>query len=399
MAFGFLKKAARSAGRGLKKAGKGIGKVAKGAVKEAGKGIKTVGKAGRTVGRGLGKVPVVGGGLKGVFDLTVNRPFQIADKVARGQRLDKVALNTLKEQVQAARAVAPYAQTVISLVPAVGPGVSAGLGAGLALASGKPISAALIEGAKTALPGGALAKSAFDVGKAVAEGKRVDKAVLAGLPIDANAKRALEMGLDVTARVVRGENVGDALIKQADTALKIVPASALNGLNVGIALGEAKRLQSIAINTVRPEALNSLKRGGTNIIKQSPVLASASKVLTSQASRAGYSVGVAVMQHTKPQPFHIAAIRARMNPQQKTGFDMALAARIGMAKKPAPRGLTPAQQLGYYTTRGVIGSSKAPAIIKAVESNPEVKSGLKVAVIEKPGLWGRIKKWVSDITK
>lgn len=386
MAFGWLKKAVRTAGKPFKKP-----------IKFVGRRIKDVAKAGRTVGRTIGKVPVVGGGLKGVFDLTLNAPFQVAGKIANGDRIDQVALATLKSHVQSVKAVAPYAQTVISFVPVVGPGVSAGLGAGLALASGQPITAALAEGVKGALPGGALAKGIFDASAAVVQGKPIDQIVLSTLPLDANSKKGLAMALDVTKRLSKGERVDKALIAQADNAIKLLPIDAQKSFKIGTALAEAQKLQKIAATHVDTRALGKLAQGGANIIKTSPVLASASTVLKSTDAKKGYSVAMGVLQHANPQPFHVAAIRNRLNPTQRQGFDMAVSVRSGMAatRLDAAKTAPPAQQLGYYATRGIVLTSNTPAIIKAVRTNPQTQKGAAVAIKRiqdtKPGLWVRLK--------
>lgn len=411
----WVKKAVRSAGKGIggavKGVGKGIGgaakgtfKVAKGAVKITRKGvggaIKGVAKAGRTVGRGLGKVPLVGGGLKGVFDLTVNAPFQVADKVAKGQRLDRVALNTLKSQVQAAKDVAPYAKAVITFVPVVGPGISAGLGAGLALASGQPLSEALMEGVKGLIPGGALAKSAFNVGKAAVEGKGIDRLALAALPLGNAEKKALESGLNVAARIAKGERLDSALLAQADKAVGLLPKEVRGSLQLGVAMAQGKNLQKIAVQNLAPNALKNLKTGGINLIKSSPVLHSAGHILQDKAERDGFAVGVGLMQHARPQPFHTMAIRGALSPAEKKGFDTAIAARHGMVKtrfKP-PVKMNPEQQLGYFTMQGLSATKTAPAITKAITRVPTVRAGAAVAVKQiehaKPNWYKRLKAWL-----
>lgn len=413
MAFGFLKKAVRTAGRGLKKVGKGVGKVGKGVgkgigkgvkvvgkvpgIKEVGKGVKLVGKAGRSVGKVIGKVPVVGGGLKGVYNLTINKPFQIASDVASGKRIDQVAVRAIKREVQSVRDVAPYAQTVISIVPGVGTGLSAGLSAGLALASGQPISSAIAAAVKGAIPGGALAKSAFDVGQAAIQGKPISSVALAALPLNAQEKKALAMGLDAAGRIAKGQRVDKALIAQADKAISLLPKDAAKALNLGIAVQEAKNLQNIAIKAVKPQALDSLKAGGTKLIGTSPILSAAGKVITNQAERAGFSVGIGMMAHTI-RPIDAVAIRSRLNAQQKKGFDMAVAARAGMidSKLRRPKTVsTPAEAFGYYTTRGLTGTQNTGAIIRAV-ANPKAPTGkgatvaLKKIEVENKSWWHRL---------
>lgn len=393
MAFGWLKKAVKSAGKGL-------GKVAKTTVKVAVAPVKLAAKSGRTVSKALGKVPVVGGGLKGVFDLTVNAPFQVAGQVASGERVDKVALNALKAHVRSVKATAPYAQTVISVVPAVGPGVNAAIGAGLALASGQPISAALAEGVKSALPGGPLARSVFSATQSVIQGKSVITSALNALPIDTQAKRGLGMAIDVTTRLAKGQRVDKALIAQADKALSMLPKDVTKAFQVSAAVTEAQRLQQIASKAVSGTALSKLQAGGNQIIRSSPVLSSASSILRSRASQAGFGVGTAVMATKSPQPFHVAAIRGTLQGQQRAGFDVAVAAHAGMAKTHAktPPNLPPSQRLGFYVTQGISNTATAPAIVKVVATNPATKAGADKALVqlsEKPeGIWKKIKVWL-----
>lgn len=401
MAFGFLKKAVRTAGRGLKKGVKGIGKGVKGGVKGIGKGVKAVGKAGRSVGKVIGKVPVVGGGLKGVYNLTINKPFQIASDIASGKRIDQVAVRAIKRDVQSVRDVAPYAQTIISVVPGVGTGISAGLSAGLALASGQPLSSAITEAIKGAVPGGALAKSAFDVGSAAIQGKPISAVALAALPIGAQEKKALAMGLDAAGRIAKGQRVDQALIAQADKAISLLPKDVAKGLNLGIATQEAKNLQNIAIKAVKPAALNGLASGGLKLIKSSPIMSSAGKVITSAGEKTGFQVGIGMMAHTI-RPIDAVAIRSRLNADQKKGFDMAVAARAGMidSKLRRPASVkTPAQAFGYYTTRGLTGTQNTGAIIRAV-AHPKAPTSqgasvaLKKIEIENKSWWHRLVSYI-----
>jgi len=407
MAFGFLKKAVRTAGKGLKSVGKATGKVAGGAlkitgkvvsapvkvarkipvvkevVKGAGAVVKTVGKASSAVGKTLGKVPIAGPALKGVYNLTANAPFQAATDIARGKNLNTVALNAVKRNVSAVRDVAPYAQTVIAIVPGVGTSISAGLGAGLALASGQPITEAIAAGVRGAIPGGALAKAAFDVGKAAIEGKSLTGVALAALPINTQQKNVLAIGLNAAGRMARGERVDKALIAQADGVIRMLPKDVGRALDIGIAVAEGKNLQTIAKKHVAPAVLSSLKTGGANLINTSPTLAAAGKVIQSPALKTGYSIGVGMMAHTL-QPFQVVAIRSALKPEERQGFDMAVAARSGMVdthgKKPAAIN-TPEKAFGYVVTAGLKGTTNAAPIAKAV-ANPKLPTaaGAKVAL-------------------
>ncbi len=367
MAFGFLKKAVRAAGRGVKGAAKGVGSV----VKTAGRGVGGISKL-------AGKVPIVGKGLKGVFDITTNGPFQVAANLARGQRIDKVALGALKANVAAVKDVAPYAQMVISQVPGVGQGVSGAISAGLALAEGQPVTAALAAGVKGALPGGPLAASLFSVGQAAVEGKPLDRAVIAALPIPNAQKTALVQGLGAVKSIASGKNVGSVVL---DGAMNGLSKELKTALGTGIAIGEAQGLQKITPSLIKPDTMKRLAAGGSNLIRSSPMLASAGHVLDSHA-REGFAVGTGLLAQPL-KPIQLAAVRARLSPPQRRGFDTALAVRVGMSTKPAPKAMAPAQQLGFYTAQGIkgAGTKNKVAILKTVAKSPVVRSGAEAAVI------------------
>lgn len=356
MAFGFLKKAIKVAGKGIK----GTAKLASGA------------------GKLVGRVPVVGGGLKGVFTLTVSGPFLVAGDVASGKRIDKVALNHLKRQVGAVKDVAPYAQTVVSLVPGVGQGISAGIGAGLALAEGQPISAAIIAGVKGALPGGALAQSAFDVSCAVVQGKPVDKIIVAGLPLSAQQKHALQTVVTTAKAIAQGQRVDVAI---ADNALKALPPDVQKAVNIGIAVAEGQRLQNVAVRHVAPAALGKLAKEGVAIAKSNPIVAAGARVIKDVREKQGFAVGAGVMNH-KISPVQLVAIRTKLVGTQRKGFDLAVATHIGVATKKMPVNMTPEQKFGYAATQGLAGASPQMkgALLATVAKNPAAKTGATIAI-------------------
>lgn len=111
--------------------------------------------------------------------------------------------------------IAQAISTVVSFIPGVGTAISGVIQAGIALANGEDFGTALISGMKGALPGGPVAKAAFDVGQAVLEGKRVDEVLLAALPIPPQAKELLGRGLVMVQTIAEGKPITDALIQQA----------------------------------------------------------------------------------------------------------------------------------------------------------------------------------------
>lgn len=206
--------------------------------KEVGHVVKSIQNAIGDVSKEVGKIPVVGGLLQGVFDLTYHAimwPAELAIAIViDGKRIDQAVLDDIKKQVQSVKEVAPYAQMVISVVPGIGPGVSAALSAGLALAEGQPIEEVLKAGLIGAIPGGPLVKAAVTMGvetiQHVAKGEKVDFDTLAqtaggiassalGLPIV--AKNALMAGIATMGGLVKGQPLDKAVTDGAISALPV----------------------------------------------------------------------------------------------------------------------------------------------------------------------------------
>jgi hypothetical protein len=129
---------------------------------------------------------------------------------------------------------------VLSGVPGVGQGISAGIGGALALASGQPINEALMAAVRSAVPGGPMAQSAFSVAADVVQGKPVDVVALNALPIGPTEKAALLRGLSAAKQLAAGQRVDQVLI---DQAMRSLPPAAQKAVQVGVALAHAKTLQ------------------------------------------------------------------------------------------------------------------------------------------------------------
>ena len=84
--------------------------------------------------------------------------WDAADSVVSGERIDRALLGAARNQIAMYKAFAPIAQLGLSFIPGVGQGVSAAIGAGLALADGRPITDAMLEAVKSAMPGGPLVR-------------------------------------------------------------------------------------------------------------------------------------------------------------------------------------------------------------------------------------------------
>lgn len=203
--------------------------------------------------KAISVVPVLGPLANSVTSL-MTAPLAAVDALAQGGRIDKVALNSLKSALKDVKAVAPYAQLVLSAVPGVGTGLSGAIGAGLALASGQNISDALIAGVRGALPGGPLAAAAFDVAHAAMQGKPITQIALNAIPISPAQKSALVQGLALAQGLASGKKVSQVLIDQATSAL---PPDVLKAIQVGGALAHAKSLQSAVGTLTHAASLSS----------------------------------------------------------------------------------------------------------------------------------------------
>jgi hypothetical protein len=140
--------------------------------------------------------------------------WDTAQGIAHGERIDRVLLDAAKKQVGMYRAALPLAQLGVGFVPGLGHGVNAAIGAGLALADGKPITEAMIEAVKSAIPGGPLVKAALDVGMRgavdLAQGKRLDTIALDAVRNHLPGGEAAKIAFDTGLALAQGKKIQDA---------------------------------------------------------------------------------------------------------------------------------------------------------------------------------------------
>jgi len=234
--FDFVKKAVSSITKPIKKL------VPKAIQRAVSRVVSTAQHYASAAGRFVSHVPVLGTITRAASSLAL-LPARAASQLIQGRRLDHIALDQFKTAMGNVRTLAPYVQTVVSFVPGIGQGVSAGIGGALALAQGHPISQALIEAARGAIPGGPVAQGAFNIAQAVMQHKPIDQIALAALPVSQSAKQALVDGLHAARALANGQNVSQAVI---DAALHQLPPSAQKAVQVGVALGHARNLQQAA---------------------------------------------------------------------------------------------------------------------------------------------------------
>lgn len=206
-------------GRGLSHAVRDVGRAAGKAVESLDKAY--VGATPQWLRKGLGAV--VGPG-KLVWDSV--------DNIAHGQRLDRAFVAAGKDQVQIFKSVAPYAQMGLSFIPGIGTGVSAAIGAGLALANGKRLTDALLAGACGAIPGGPLVQKAAQIGLnsaiGLVQGKRLDAIALDELRRQLPGGPIAKMAFDTGLALAQGKKLQDAGMSAIGGAVeKLVPNSPL----------------------------------------------------------------------------------------------------------------------------------------------------------------------------
>lgn len=356
---------------------------ASGTVKLAGSGIKTAGKLSGSLGKTIGSLPVVGAPLAITYDLSIGAPIKFASAVASGERIDKAAYNHLKEQVKNVQDVAPYAQTVVSLVPGIGTGVAAGIAAAHALSKGKPIDEAVIAGVRGAIPGGPMAQAAFDVGVAAMQGKPVDETLLQAIPLPPDQKKYVVQGVLAAKDIAKGKAVDSSLYERGSNVL---PPDARKALQVGVAMAQAKNLQSATAIGARA-AIPKLADIGVKAVNLDATLKAGELHLTPEV-RKGYHVGAGFLKF-KANPVALKNIRGHMAPEQKKGFDIALSAHVGRLASPVSTKVPPQQRFGFYVARGSRGAKpkNREAMLKAISTHPKMRAGVKVATKKEVTIW------------
>lgn len=236
-------------------------------------------------------------------------------QVLHGERLDRAFLDTAKDQLHHVKELAPYVQTVMSFVPGVGTGVAAAIAAGTALAEGRTISDAVLEGIKGAVPGGQLGKTALAAALAITHGDSVSSTVLNA--VKSNLPPGIQQAVDAAVATAGGKNVRTAVLQAIGNQL---PPAAKKALDVGIALGAARNIQSSAVRAVaQPAAITRLAA------KKVPPQLHAFIPRGSDAAK-GFQAMSGLLQHRGVTPHVISSLHAALNPAQKRGAEAAVKA-------------------------------------------------------------------------
>lgn len=346
-----------SIGKAFKSVGKAVGKPLAAVAKVVAAPVTVPTKA---IGKAVSKVPVLGTIVNAVNQVALS-PIAVTQAVLEGGRIDKVMLNNFKQTLASVKTLGPYIQTVISFVPGIGTGVSAAIGAGLALAEGKSITEAMMAGVKGAIPGGPAAQAAFGVAAAAIQGKPIDQIAIAALPIPDQQKKLLTQAMSAAKDIAAGKNVAHSIV---DNAIKTLPPEYGKAVQIGLAMGQAKNLQ---------DALKTGAKGALSAV--------APKVLPSLPS----SVTSIVNNVSKGLPLSPANI-AELSKHKLTP-----AAVVAMAKKNLPTkviGVTNPMRSPMFTRPGslpIISLSRLPAKLSAV---PSATKAVVDAIKKNPALVG-----------
>lgn len=147
-------------------------------------------------------------------------PFShLVNAALHGQNIGHAFHDAIRTVGNDLKHAAPYAQMLASVVPGIGPGLSAAISAGSALAQGKKLSDALVGAIRQNLPGGQAAMSAFDSAVSLAHGGNITSALASAardaLPDDPQARRAFDAGV----ALAHGQSMQRAAIQAVETQL------------------------------------------------------------------------------------------------------------------------------------------------------------------------------------
>jgi hypothetical protein len=316
--FGVLKRVVKKAGKTVNRAGRAV--------------KRTVKKARRAV----GKLPVVGKPLQAATDIVLLNNAEFLGEVLDGKRIDRAAMGNVRATVKDVKDVAPYAKTVLTMVPGVGTAASAAIAAGFALAEGQPINEVILSGVRGALPGGEAVRVSFDIAVKVGKGKTLDKVAIESVPgLSEKERTALKEATTLARNLAKGKRIDEALYQ---STMKVLPKNVRKAVQTGIALGKGASVQS-QIRANMGNVAGQVAKVGLEKIKGKKKgegdkeLEAGSKDLTVE-QQVGFSTATGLMLY-QVAPIEVQAIRAQLSAEAKVGFDLAIAAHLGQGKKKA----------------------------------------------------------------
>ena len=257
-----VSRAVSNVGRAVGRAATTVGRIP--IVRDVG---RTVSKVGRVVDRAaqtVGRIPVVGdiarAGL-GAARLSIGPAaiaIDAAHRVARGENLGKAIGGAVSSHVDAVRDQLKLAEMVAPFIPGVGTGVAAALGAANALASGRPITDAVIAAARSALPGGAVAQAAFDTAVNLAQGKNIGQSLLEAARDRLPGGPAARAAFDAAVALGQGKKLQDVAFAAAGRILPPSPFAA-DALAFAKRVASGQNVQHAALSVAGQRAVRQIE--------------------------------------------------------------------------------------------------------------------------------------------
>ena len=259
-----------------------VGKVVGSAAKAAGKVVNTVTSIvpqsvltaplsftpiGMAVKAGIGAVSAAANGknvFQGAFRSLAADPatrffVDTAAGAARGENILKAAQKAAQAGIGDLRESLRFAAMVAPFVPGIGTGVAAALGAANALASGQPITEAVIAAARNAIPGGAIAQTAFDMATNLAKGKNIAQSLLEAARNRIPGGPAAQAAFDAGMALARGKSLQDAAFAAAGRVLPKSPYAA-DALSFVRNVASGKNIQQAALSAAGNLVMRRIER-------------------------------------------------------------------------------------------------------------------------------------------
>ena len=214
------------------------------------------------------------------------------------------------------------------------------------------------------------------------------KSAVPHLPIDPSLKAQLMTAATTGKDIIQGHGeqalsnvlhsaVADSVLH---TSTKNLHPDVKKALQTGLALGTGAVHQAhAAVELATPAVVNKLIESGIQAGKSEPAIAEARKLVG--AGTRGFDLGIGVT-NSKSNLFSISHLREQLSGPDKMGFDMALAAKVGLVTQPIPKGMSAAAVAGHAVTHGMQGSdpSNKQAMMAAVKASPSASVGASHAV-------------------
>jgi hypothetical protein len=160
---------------------------------------------------------------------------------------------------------------------------------------------------------------------AAASGKPLSDIAVSALPIPPAAKEALQAGLRVASDVAQGKRVDKSLLAEANRQIDRLPAQYRKAAQIGIALGQGKKLQEVAMQQLPTliAAGGPLARAGRTIAMQSPVLRQARGLIAH--GQHGFDIAQGLLTRGSVPLHEIKRVRSAFRGAALKGFDAAVA--------------------------------------------------------------------------